>query len=184
MLSHVAILVKSVDCSVAYLREFGFPIGIKETWDGEGTAEIYVGGEGSATLLLMEPIAEGAYTRAMSKRGPGLHHIGIDVEDVTQFVDEILGSGWLLHPHSLRSFAKTKTIWLTRPGVASLIEVHERSTNDARAFISKIEMPMDERSRSMMKALKLNQIHLSPDQDVYLTMLGQRLSVRAITQGV
>lgn len=39
---------------------------------------------------------EGAYTRAMKKRGPGLHHIAVDVLNLESFVDDLSGSGWLL----------------------------------------------------------------------------------------
>lgn len=80
ILNHVAILVRSVDSAATFLSSYGFHTGPKETWDGEGTAEIYVGCEDqTAKLLLMEPVKQGAYTRAMEKRGPGLHHIAIDV---------------------------------------------------------------------------------------------------------
>ena len=70
---HVAILVKSVERSAERLRTLGFPIGPTEKWAGEGTLEIYVGeSDRRAKLLLMEPYQQGAYSRALSKRGPGL----------------------------------------------------------------------------------------------------------------
>lgn len=77
--NHVAILVPSVKKAAIYLGQFGFQIGEEEQFDGEGTREIYVESGLGNSLLLMEPLGHGPYRRAMVKRGPGLHHIAIDV---------------------------------------------------------------------------------------------------------
>jgi hypothetical protein len=63
--SHVAILVPSVRKAADYLRQFDFRIGKEESWDGEGTREIYVEKDKANSLLLMEPIKPGAYQRAI-----------------------------------------------------------------------------------------------------------------------
>ena len=56
-LNHMAILVQSVDRAASFLAGFNLPIGPKDYWDGEGTAEIYVGPQTkTAKLLLMEPV--------------------------------------------------------------------------------------------------------------------------------
>lgn len=86
VLNHVALLVPSVQKASAFLTPLGFMINAAAEWEGEGTLEIYVGDlkNQMANLLLMEPVKEGAYTRAMKKRGPGLHHLAIDVLDVEE----------------------------------------------------------------------------------------------------
>lgn len=107
VLNHTAFLVPNVVKSAEYLRQFDFKVGRAEKWDGEGTLEIYVGdltSEG-ANLLLMEPVTEGAYSRAMAKRGPGLHHIAIDVLDLESYIDGLSGSDWFLHSKSLKIFS-------------------------------------------------------------------------------
>lgn len=64
---------------VQYLQQFDFQMGPEEKWEGEGTLEIYIEREKGNSLLLMEPIRAGAYQHALEKRGPGLHHLAINL---------------------------------------------------------------------------------------------------------
>lgn len=169
--NHVALLVPSVKKAAAVLTREGFPVGPAERWEGEGTLEIYVGkrevekretGERgtidraradggtsfaeapsaqSALLLLMEPVAPGAYRRALDKRGPGLHHIAIDVPSAEAFLAGAPG-GWLLHPRSLETYRRTKTVYLGRPGMPTLIEVQEREPTGGAPFVERVSLPL------------------------------------------
>lgn len=144
VLSHVALLLPSINRAAQHLKTFDFPIGPAQEWESEGTREIYVGDmkSNSGTILLMEPVKEGAYTRAMRKRGPGLHHVAIDVLNLEAFIDEISSSGWLLHPKSLKTIRQSKTAYLCRPGIPTLIEVQEREKlTDASVFVQEIMIP-------------------------------------------
>lgn len=78
------------------------------------------------SLLLMEPIKPGAYQRVLEKRGPGLHHLAIDVLHLEQYIESLAGSGWLLHPVSIKTMKQSQTAYLARPGFPGLIEVQER----------------------------------------------------------
>lgn len=122
ILSHVALLVPSVDKSASYLTAQGFKCGEAETFESEGSKEVYVGDyqEQSGLLLLVEPNGDGPYQRAMSKRGPSLHHIGIDVLDMKEFLSEATKIGWQLHPIS-----NSKVAWLFFKGMP-LLEIHEK----------------------------------------------------------
>lgn len=160
LINHIALLVPSVEKAADYLQPFGFKIGPAEQWEGEGTLEIYVGDTKSerATLLLMEPVKEGAYTRAMKKRGPGLHHIAIDVLNLDSYIDGLSSSGWLLHPRSLHTMKETRTAYLARPGMPTLIELQERpELKEFPYFIEGLSIPnLSEKSQNMFKALGLN----------------------------
>ncbi|MDD4976749.1 MAG: VOC family protein [Bacteriovorax sp.] len=125
-LSHVALLVPSVRKAADYLRKFDFQIGKEEEFEGEGTREIYVEGHKPNSLLLMEPLAKGPYHRALHKRGPGVHHIAIDVLNLELYLESIASSGWLLHPMSIKTIKEAHTAYLARPGFPALIEVHGR----------------------------------------------------------
>ena len=81
--SHVAVLVPSVRKAADYLRQLKFEIGEEETF--EETREIYVQGNLRNSLLLMEAKDTGSYRRAFEKRGPGIHHLAIDVLDLEEF---------------------------------------------------------------------------------------------------
>jgi len=154
--SHLALLVPSVERASAKLRTLGCHVGPTEFWEGEGTKEIYVGEKPlSGLLLLMEPTKPGVYEDALKKRGPGLHHIAVDVLDLEGFVLGLIGTGWLLHPKSLATIKKTQTAWLARPGLP-LIEVQQReSLSSTSSFVIDIAMSVSSKEREMMNALGL-----------------------------
>lgn len=158
-LSHVAVLVPSVRKAADYLRQFEFTIGKEEDWDGEGTREIYVELGKANSLLLMEPIKEGAYRRALEKRGPGFHHFAIDVLNLESYVEALSGTGWLLHPTSLKTIRHSKTAYLARPGFPSLIEVQEReSLSNEDLFVDKIYFNMNANQSHLLEPVGLSSI--------------------------
>jgi methylmalonyl-CoA/ethylmalonyl-CoA epimerase len=110
--SHVAVLVPSVERAAMYLKKLDFQIGAVDEF--EETREIYVQYGRSNPLLLMEPKGTGSYQRALDKRGPGIHHLAIDVLDLNQYLKSIKGSGWLLHLNSIDSIKDYKTAYLRK----------------------------------------------------------------------
>lgn len=154
--SHVALLVPSVEKAAAHLRSLGFEPGPAEIFEGEGTKEIYVGYGLANSLLLMEPCKPGSYQNALNKRGPGLHHIAIDVEKLDAFLASLAGSGWLLHLNSVATMAKTRTAYLARPGFPGLIEVQEKAGKAASShFVSGIELPLPPNGEKLLAPLGL-----------------------------
>ncbi len=172
--SHVALLVKSVESSASFLRELGFQTGPAETWEGEGTKEIYVEHDHCNSLLLMEPAKPGAYQRAMDKRGPDLHHLAIDILNMDEFLHSIAGSGWLLHPRSVKTIAQIKTAYLARPGFPALIEVQEKETlSELGLFVSRIEIPFDKSLARLLPPIGLDKIAFPSEREPSIT-LGSR----------
>lgn len=159
-INHIALLVPSAEKAADVARRAGFSVGPTEDFDGEGTREIYVGGfDHDTSLLLMEPIGDGAYSRAMAKRGPGLHHIAIDVLDVEAFVTSLSSTGWLLHPKSLHTMKKTQTAFLARPGFPMLVEVQQRNSIEPKPiFIQRLGLALDETHPRLLNALGVDQI--------------------------
>lgn len=174
MLNHVALLVPSVDRAARVLKSRGLEVGPAEVWEGEGTREIYVGPAGcEGRLLLMEPAMPGSYHNALTKRGPGLHHLAIDVLDMEKFIGGLAGSGWYLHPKSLQTIRTGATAWLARPGTAALIEVHAREKIELSSpFVTQAEMPLTAREAGMMRAVGLNQVMPSQDGGRRLMIAG------------
>lgn len=157
--NHVAILVPSVEKAADYLSQFGFQIGEVEQFDGEGTREIYVESRLGNSLLLMEALAHGPYRRALEKRGPGLHHIAIDVLDLNSYIESLSGSGWLLHPMSLKTIAQSKTAYLARPGFPGLIEVQARKKLSTSAFfVNEIGLKFDSSLIKLLKPIGLDKM--------------------------
>lgn len=140
-LSHVAVLVDSLE-SVIDKGLFEPSItGEIECFPSEGTRECYIGSPDElGRLLLIQPNGDGPYRRAMEKRGPGLHHIALEVSDIEQFVRQLSGSGWYLHPMSLDYFKSTRQVFLARPGASALIEVQEQEPCDCPYFIQEVSL--------------------------------------------
>ena len=114
-LDHVALLTQSIERSCTALGVS--PDNIEE-FPAEGTRELYLGAPGGARLLLMQAIGPGPYQDALSKRGPGLHHVALCVEHTRAFA---AASGWLVHPRFLDQ--PDRMLWLAHPAVPCLVEL-------------------------------------------------------------
>lgn len=184
VLNHVALLLPSVERASEVLRPLGAKINPAAQWEGEGTLEIYVGDLDSqmASLLLMEPIQDGAYRHAMKKRGPGLHHLAIDVLHIEDFLDSVAGSGWLLHPRSVKMIRQSKTAYLARPGVPTLIEVQEREELRTHVpLVEEVRIPhLKAQELQMFQALGLSQVLTSPTAELELTLVGKKVAFASL----
>lgn len=179
--SHVAVLVPSVRKAVEHLRRYDFQIGPEEVWEGEGTKEVYVGKDKANSLLLMEPIKLGAYQRAMEKRGPGLHHLAIDVLDLDTYLLSLAGSGWLLHPISVTTMKKSRTAYLARPGFPSLIEVQDRKELVERPlFVTNISLPFSSDLNSLVKDIGLAEIVKASNGPVTISLAGKIVELKEL----
>lgn len=169
---HVALVVRRLEPVLKRLE--GLKASPIEAFPSEGTREVYLG-TGLARLLLMEPTnADGPYARALAKRGPGLHHVALNAPDLEGFLGHL--RGWFLVPACLRDLARTRTAWLARPGVATLLEVHEAKPAKGTPVVEQIELPgplpVDPRPAMAM----------SRDGGVWLTIAGRRHSVSELTR--
>lgn len=124
-LDHVAILVSSLGEYVQHAKKSSWPVGMIQTFESEGTREVYVGPDDAVRLLFLEAIGDGPYKHAFEKRGPGLHHLGFNTQNIETFLETLSGTGWYLHPKSIATFRQSKTVWLTNKGQPFLVEVHE-----------------------------------------------------------
>lgn len=178
---HVALLVSNLEKSIdAFNPEWH--IDTIDTFPSEGTKEVYIGPpNATGRLLLIEPIGDGPYKTAYAKRGAGLHHIAINVDNIHTFSEKISGSGWYLHPASLNSFQKHKTIWLARPATPLLVEVVQRKPmahSGSTEFVSKIDLPLPKDRPSLIKALGIDQLHLSQERFGFVTIQGVRYKLK------
>ena len=180
-LSHVSVLVPSVQKAAERLKPFGFRIHPMDEFDGEGTREIYVEADKANSLLLMEAFKPGAYQRAMDKRGPGLHHLAIDVLDIDEFVDSLSGSGWLLHPKSLKYYNAIKNVYLSRPGFPALIEVQQKKElREGPLFVEGIELQMDSKFAKLLKSIGMTNVVNPTTNESVLILSGQKLKLKEL----
>ena len=177
--SHVAILVPSAKKAAEFLQQFNFKIGSEEIWEGEGTKEIYVERDKGNALLLMEPFKTGAYQRALDKRGPGLHHLAIDVLNLESYIESLSGTGWLLHPRSLKTIKQVQTAYLARPGFPGLIEVQEsKELINSAPFVDEVSIQIDSALLGLIKHIGLENIVKQSKDETWFSFGGQRVSLK------
>ncbi|PCJ62814.1 MAG: hypothetical protein COA79_01440 [Planctomycetota bacterium] len=179
---HVAILVESIQNTLDRVSKYNYPIGEIEEFESEGTKEVYLGDDNKlGQLLLIEAIGDGPYKKAFMKRGEGLHHICLLVDDVENYVYNLSGSGWLLNPISVKTMKESDTAWLSRACVPTLIEVYQPDENldstAANSFISSIELPESSEKVGLLKKLGADYIIPSVDSKIWLTIEGNRIQL-------
>jgi hypothetical protein len=152
-LHHVALLVASLEELLPALSARGWAAEPIQSFPKEGTRETYVAKAGLAPaagrpapcgrLLLVQPVGPGPYARALAERGPGLHHLGLAVSDLSAFAAALPASGWFVHPFSLRGGARLGDLWLFRPGFPALVEVFEGAADERpAALIQAVKLPL------------------------------------------
>ena len=91
---HVAMAVEDLDAAVAtYERLFGARVELRGRMEDQGVEAVYMRvGNGRVELLsaLEEDTPVG---RFLAKRGPGMHHVAFEVEDVSAAVRGLTADG-------------------------------------------------------------------------------------------
>lgn len=93
-LEHVAIAVKDLDAAVAvYSAVLGRPASGRETVESE-QVRIAFFDVGETRLELLEPTAsDSPLGRFLERRGPGLHHIALEVGDIAAALERCRAAG-------------------------------------------------------------------------------------------
>jgi hypothetical protein len=177
--NHIAILVRTLDSASKSLPR-ACTLHAPEEQPTEGTRERYVtfGDEKVPALLLIQAIADGPYSRALEKRGPGLHHIGCVCGDIEKEMSECSMRRLLLHPISLRT-RKVGVVWLCRPEVPYLVELMENPEQSAIRFDqATIRLPVGTRMPRFASMVSSNlTIETGDIQNIVLTAGGMEVSI-------
>jgi len=116
---HVAFAVEDLDAAVETYRSlFGAEVEVRGRLEAQGVEAVYLR-LGTGRVELVAPLAEDTHVgRFLAARGPGMHHVGIAVDDVAAAVGELVAKGAdvldaeprpglgghlvsFVHPHSL-----------------------------------------------------------------------------------
>lgn len=84
--SHVGLAVNDVERMVDILRAFGYEVVARKQIVGQGTSRVMRSGT-SAFDLLDPNVADGRLARFVQHRGPGLHHVCVEVSDLEAAVE-------------------------------------------------------------------------------------------------
>ena len=137
VLDHIGIAVKSLEASRIY-EDLGLAIEHVETVETQQVRTAFLS-VGDANLELLEPAGpDSAVARFIEKRGEGIHHICLRVDDLEAHLEALQAKGYrLINPHPVPgahgcrvaflhpSAGNGVLIELSQPGAARHDEGHE-----------------------------------------------------------
>jgi methylmalonyl-CoA/ethylmalonyl-CoA epimerase len=87
---HIAIAVKDLDAATQLWKEMGLRVGSREVVDDQGV-EVQMMYAGATRIELVFPIREDSPIQAfLEKRGAGLHHLALAVDDCAAATKELV----------------------------------------------------------------------------------------------
>jgi methylmalonyl-CoA epimerase len=92
-IDHLGIAVKSLPEAKKFYRAMGFDIGHEEVVEHEKVRVAMVPAGDSRIELLEATSDDSAVARFIAKRGEGLHHVAISVEDLQATIDALKKTG-------------------------------------------------------------------------------------------
>lgn len=93
-IDHVAIVVEDLDEAIAEHRDtFGVLVEHREELHGEGYEVAFLTVGGSSIQLISPTSEDSEFAEFLAEGGPGLHHIGYRVDDVTAAAAALTASG-------------------------------------------------------------------------------------------
>lgn len=91
---HVAFAVENLDEAVETYRSlFGADVELRERVEEQGVEAAYLRLGGGRVELVSPLAADTPVGRFLAKRGPGMHHIGLEVEDAAAAARELAEEG-------------------------------------------------------------------------------------------
>jgi methylmalonyl-CoA epimerase len=93
-IDHLGIAVKSIDEALKFYREIlGLDLAGTEIVEEQGV-EVAMLPIGESRVELLQPTGENSpVAKFLARRGPGIHHICIEVEDINAKLAELKGAG-------------------------------------------------------------------------------------------
>ena len=130
-IDHVAIVVRDLETALRFYRD---TLGIAPSrvldFPSESVkiAFLPLGGPGGSEIELLEPLgSESGIARFLEKRGEGLHHICLEVEDIDRALREMQEAGAAVLDTSPRPTAEGRGIFLHPKGTNGvLLELIQR----------------------------------------------------------
>ena len=131
-IDHLGIAVSSIEEARAFYELLGLTVIQEETIEEEGvkTAMIPVG---ESRIELLEPISpDTTVGRFLSKRGPGLHHVALHVNDISAAYEDMKSRGLKLLSDDIQIGAGGHLYFFIHPSSAGgvLTEICQDSISD------------------------------------------------------
>lgn len=93
-IDHVAILVDDLDGSLAFWREaLGMECAQTKDFQAEQAKIAFLPTGGSEIELVLPTTPDSGLSRYLEKRGPGMHHICLEVDDIDGMLEQLKEKG-------------------------------------------------------------------------------------------
>jgi methylmalonyl-CoA epimerase len=130
-IDHIAVIVRSLEEALPFYRDtLGItPSAIKEVSSEQvRIAFLPLGGPGGSKIELVEPLnSESGLAKFLEKRGEGLHHICLEVEDIDEALEDMKEKGAPILDVQPRQSADGRAIFLHPKGTHGvLLELVEK----------------------------------------------------------
>lgn len=134
-IDHVAIIVRNIEQALTFYRDtLGItPSQIKEVPSEQvRIAFLPLGGPGGSEIELIEPMtadSDSSLVKFLEKRGEGLHHICLEVDNINAALQEMQAKGAAVLDTSPRTAAEGQAIFLHPKGTNGvLLELIEKES--------------------------------------------------------
>lgn len=128
-IEHVGIAVNNFEESSSFWRDIiGLDLKVREEVDSQGViTDIYPTGNGKIELL-METYPNSPISRFLKKRGPGIHHICLEVDDIKKAMVELKENNIKVIGNHITKGAEGYKIIFIHPSSASgvLVELAQK----------------------------------------------------------
>lgn len=131
-IDHVAIVVRDMEAALRFYRD---TLGVAPSRildfprEGVKIAFLPMGGPGGSEIEMLEPTdPAGGVARFLEKRGEGLHHLCLEVEDIDEALAELTAAGAAVLDTTPRPTAEGRGIFLHPIGTGGvLLELVQRA---------------------------------------------------------
>ncbi len=135
-IDHVAIVVRDLEAALRFYRD---TLGVAPSRildfprEGVKIAFLPLGGPEGSEIELLEPTdPSGGVARFLEKRGEGLHHLCLEVEDIDAALVELTAAGAAVLDTSPRPTAEGRGIFLHPKGTGGvLLELVQRAEDES-----------------------------------------------------
>ncbi len=129
-IDHLGVAVRSLDAAIEFYRDgLGLPVRHRGVVEHEAV-EVAMLPAGDARIELLEPTAPtSAIARFLEKRGEGLHHIAMEVDDLEAAVERLRQQGRRLVTDEIQTGAEGYRYVFVHPASSGgvLLELLERA---------------------------------------------------------
>ena len=142
ILDHVGIAVQNLDEALAFYRDaLGLEIEAPEDVHSQNVRARFVPAGQSALELLEATAPESPIARYVQRRGPGLHHITLRVDDIGAALEHLRGRGIRLIDEHPRTGAEGALVAFIHPSAAHGVLVELKQGARASSVLSVMRMP-------------------------------------------